>query len=222
MLDIRRSPENPVLSPDPANEWEAEAAFNPSVSGDGKVIHLLYRAISREKEISGAKLEISSIGHAASIDGVSFGKHAQVIRPEEEWEKFGCEDPRVTKFEGRYFIFYTALSKYPFAPEGIKIGLAITKDFKTFEKHPVTPFNAKAMMLFPERVNGKIAAILTAHTDSPPAKICLALFDKVEDIWSPAYWEKWHKTIDQHVVSIPKGSRDHLEAGASPTLAQKR
>jgi len=63
--------------------------------------------------------------------------------------------------------------------ESIKVGLAISKNLKTVEeKHLVTPFNAKAMALFPEKITGKIWAILTVHTDKPPAKICLASFDK--------------------------------------------
>ncbi len=66
-----------------------------------------------------------------------------------EWEKYGCEDPRVTFFEGNYYIFYTGLSTFPFNAQGIKVAVAVTKDFKTIdERHLVTPFNAKAMTLF--------------------------------------------------------------------------
>jgi len=84
---------------------------------------------------------------------------------------FGCEDPRVVRLDDKYYIFYTALATYPFSAEGIKVGLAITKDFEMIEaKHPVTTFNSKAMTIFPERINGKIAALLTANTDLPPSK----------------------------------------------------
>ena len=139
--------------------------------------------------LQGVQLFVSSIGCADSADGVHFSNYRQLIKPECDWEIFGCEDPRVTKLGDKYYIFYTALSFFPFSAEGIKIGVAITKDFKTIEsRHPVTPFNAKAMALFPDKVSGKIAAILTVHTDTPPAKIALALFDKESDIWSPQYW----------------------------------
>ena len=91
--------------------------------------------------------------------------------PEHSWEAFGCEDPRVTRFDDKYYIFYTALSTYPFLPPAIKLGLAITDDLRDIaEKHQITPFNAKAMALFPRRMGGKLTAILTANTDFPPAR----------------------------------------------------
>ncbi|OGY99522.1 MAG: hypothetical protein A2945_01540 [Candidatus Liptonbacteria bacterium RIFCSPLOWO2_01_FULL_52_25] len=216
MFDIRRFPDNPVLKPNPEHPWEAQATFNPSVvESDGK-IHLCYRAVSSLEERSGIRAEWSSIGYAVSSDGIHFDERRELIAPEEEWEKYGTEDPRITKFEGVYYIFYTALSRYPFSAEGIKIGVAMTKDFKTFEKHPVTPFNAKAMALFPERVNGKIAAVLTVNTDNPPSKVCLALFDTRDEIWSEAYWKEWYKDLDSHVIPIERGEKDHLEVGAVP------
>ena len=80
----------------------------------------------------------------------------ELFGPEHDWERYGCEDPRATTFEGKHYIFYTAVRE--FSAEGIKVAVAITEDCKTIkEKHIVTPFNAKAMALFPERVNGKIA-----------------------------------------------------------------
>ena len=177
-MNVERSKENPILSPDGNRDWESVATFNPSVASDGRVTHIVYRAVSPAQKIGDDTLELSTIGHAVSNDGATFTDREQLIKPEHNWEKFGCEDPRITKFGDRYFIFYTALSRYPFSADGIKIGVAVTKDFKTLEKHPVTPFNSKAMALFPELIDGKMAAILTVHTDSPPSKICLALFDK--------------------------------------------
>ena len=76
-------------------------------------------------------MHLSTIGHAISEDGINFENHNQLIKPEYDWEAFGCEDPRVTKLDNKYFIFYTALSAHPFSAKSIKIGVAITKDFKT-------------------------------------------------------------------------------------------
>lgn len=208
MADAKRSLENPVLIPESSVSWEAEAAFNPSVvECEGKV-HMLYRAVS-DKE------NISSIGHTSGTDGIHFGERKQFIAPQEPWEKLGCEDPRVTEFEGKFYIFYTAVSE--FSADGIKVAVAITKDFKMIEaRHLVTPFNAKAMALFPERVNGKIAAILTVNTDRPPAKICLALFDRIEEIWSEEYWAAWYTHFEDHVIEIEQNEKDHIEVGSAP------
>ncbi|MEM1677488.1 MAG: hypothetical protein QXK95_05530 [Nitrososphaerota archaeon] len=55
------------------------------------------------------------------------------------------------------------------------MGVAISKDLKKIdEKYLVTSFNAKAMALFPERINKRLIAILTVHTDKPPAYMAIA------------------------------------------------
>lgn len=219
MPDFRRSSENPILAPDSGVPWESEAAFNPSVVQSGKKVHMLYRAEGRH-ERDGKEAQFSTIGYAVGTDGIHFGERREFIVPVESWESLGCEDPRVTEFEGRFFIFYTAVSA--FSAEGIKVAVAITKDFKKIdEKHLVTPFNAKAMALFPERINGKIAAILTVNTDRPPAKICLALFDRVEDIWSEAYWKEWYANVENHAIPIEENEKDHIEVGSAPVKTKE-
>jgi predicted GH43/DUF377 family glycosyl hydrolase len=209
MAPVKRSPENPIVVPESDVVWRSAAAFNPSVvEGKNGGVHMVFRATANGSETS-------SIGHAASGDGVRFGAAERLISPTEPWERSGCEDPRVTMFEGRYYIFYTAVSE--FSADGIKVAVAITEDFTMIrEKHLVTPFNAKAMALFPERVNGKIAAFITVNTDRPPAKICLALFDTIEQLWSDEYWNEWYAHLDDHAVAIEHNEKDHIEVGAPP------
>lgn len=216
-IKIQRSDENPILVPDIDNSWEAEATFNGCpVQGNG-IIHFLYRAISTPQQYDGLTIELSTIGYATSKDGVHFQDRRQFIYPEYAWEHYGCEDPRVTKIGRKYFIFYTALSTYPFSPEGIKIGVAITRDFQSIEeKHLVTHFNTKAMSLFPSKIGGVYKAILTVNTDKPPAKIAIASFERLDQIWSSEYWTRWYSNLDQHILHIPQKPNDHLELGAPP------
>jgi beta-1,2-mannobiose phosphorylase / 1,2-beta-oligomannan phosphorylase len=222
MVTLDRSSKNPILLPSSKNSWEAEAAFNGCVLKDKDLFHMVYRAQSAKKTVKGNLLEVSSIGYAESSDGVEFGKHTQLIKPEESWEIYGCEDPRITKLDDTYFIFYTALSTFPFSADGIKVAVALTRDLKTIdEKHPVTPFNAKAMSLFPEKINGKYAAILTANTDKPPSKIGIALFDSVEEIWSEEYWESWYHYLDDHSLPLQRSDQDQIEIGAPPIRTEK-
>jgi predicted GH43/DUF377 family glycosyl hydrolase len=227
MSEFRRSEENPILIPLTENDWEAQAVFNgcPVRSGcpvrGGRKIHFLYRAVSSPQIVSGIEMMVSSIGHAISTDDIHFKYRRQFIKPEYDWERFGCEDPRVTKLGGKFYIFYTALSTYPFCAEGIRIGLAITRDFKEIEaKYPVTPFNSKAMALFPGRIGGKMVAVLTVNTDNPPAKIGLAFFDQEEQIWSPEYWEGWYTFLDDHVLPLQRTPNDHIEVGAPPIMTE--
>ncbi len=217
MFTVRRNKHNPLLIPTKTELWESIATFNWCPSKDSKKVHAVYRAVGTPELVGAGNRELSVIGYASSKDGIHWENRRPLIKPELPWEKFGCEDPRVTKFEGKYYIFYTALSTFPFTASGIKVALAITRDFKTIEaKHPVTPFNAKAMALFPERINGKIVAVLTAHTDIPPAKIAFAKFDREEDMWDENYWTAWHENIDRFALDVRRGVNDQVEVGAPP------
>ena len=118
---------------------------------------------------------------------------------------------------GKFYIFYTALSTFPFCPSCIKVGAAITNDFKNIkEKHLVTPFNSKAMSLFPEKVAGRYAVVLSVNTDLPPTRIAVAYFDREEQIWSPTYWEGWYSLLNDNIIPLERSPKDHIEAGAPP------
>jgi beta-1,2-mannobiose phosphorylase / 1,2-beta-oligomannan phosphorylase len=216
MTTLKRIPENPIISPNPKNEWEHDGAFNGCVTFANGEYHMVYRALSSAKKQNGIEMQVSSVGYAKSRDGVNFTDRKLLFPPTEDWEIYGCEDPRITYMEGKFYIFYTALSAFPFASHGIKNAVAVTTDFKTIQKHPVTTFNSKAMALFPERINGKLAALLTINTDLPPAKISFAEFEREEDIWSPFYWTEWRGDINHHTVHLLRDMRDQVELGAPP------
>ncbi|MSU54919.1 MAG: hypothetical protein EXS46_00060 [Candidatus Taylorbacteria bacterium] len=216
MFVVKRSRHNPVLVPSHERFWEAFATFNLSPHKFGKGMIALYRAVSLPDSLQNPS-QISIIGRAKSLDGSNFTERASFIEPKMEWERFGCEDPRVTYFEGNYYTFYTALSHFPFCAEGIKVAVAVSKDLKKVsERHLVTPFNAKAMALFPERIGGKITVILSAHTDSPPAKMAIAQVDSMDELWSEEFWEKWHAQIDTHTLDPRRNDSEHVEVGAVP------
>ena len=217
MVEMRRSEENPIIIPMSENSWEADGAFNGCPVYDGNKVHFVYRAVSHPQEINGFELPLSTIGYAVSNDGIHFKNRRQFIKPENDWEQYGCEDPRVSRLNGKYFIFYTALSTFPFCAPCIKVGVAITRDFKKIqEKHLVTPFNSKAMSLFPEKVAGRYAVVLSVNTDLPPTRIAVAYFDREEQMWSPTYWEGWYSMLNDNIIPLERSPKDHIEAGAPP------
>ncbi len=221
MYVVKRSHHNPILVPDKDHYWEAFATFNMSVVKKGKIFYGVYRAISAVDRLLTPQ-RISIIGIGKSKDGAYFEERAPFIMPQEEWEKYGCEDPRITYFEGQYYIFYTALSKYPFEASGIKVAVAVSKDLKRIkERYLITPFNAKAMTLFPERIGGKITVILSVNTDMPPAKLAIAQVDRIEELWSTNFWEKWYQDIDKHIIDLKRSPYDHIEVGAPPLKTSK-
>ena len=217
MNEFRRSEDNPVLLPNKETDWEAEATFNGCPIIHSKRIHFFYRAVSSRQNVQGIEMNLSTIGHALSTDGIHFKHRRQFIKPEYEWERFGCEDPRVTRVGNKFYIFYTALSTYPFTADGIKVGLAISQDCRQIEaKYPVTTFNSKAMALFPGKIKGKFAAVLSVNTDRPPAKIGLAIFDREDQLWAPEYWEGWYSFLDDHVLPLQRSPKDQVEVGVPP------
>jgi predicted GH43/DUF377 family glycosyl hydrolase len=216
MYVVKRSHHNPILTPYRDHNWESFATYNMSVVKKGKTFYGVYRAIGAS-DILRTPNQISVIGLGVSKDKTHFENSIPFIVPKDEWEKYGCEDPRITFFEGQYYIFYTALSKYPFEARGIKVAVAVSKDLKkVHERHLVTPFNAKAMTLFPERINGKITVILSVNTDMPPAKIAIAQVNKIEELWNQKFWEKWYANLDKYVIDLKRSSFDHTEVGATP------
>ncbi len=221
---VKRCEDNPILKPKRNHSWEANAVFNGCPVADERGVRLVYRAVSLPHycTIAQRRLAVSQIGVANSSDGVEFHDRRRLIIPEKRWERYGCEDPRVTKLDGKYYIFYTALSTYPFTPEGIKIGLAISDDLSSVrEKHLVTPFNAKAMALFPEKINGKFWAILTVNTDKPPSSICIASFKEEREMWDKNFWRAWHSDIEKHSLHLRRGELDQVEVGAQPIKTEK-
>jgi predicted GH43/DUF377 family glycosyl hydrolase len=218
-MPIQRYNKNPIITPNSMYFWRAEATFNGCPVKKGKKTYIVYRALSLPHfhSLTQQRMRVSNIGVAESFDGINFSNHQHFIFPEYPWEKFGCEDPRVTKLNEKYYIFYTALSEYPPRADGIKVALAISNDMETInQKHLVTTFNSKAMALFPEKIEGKIWAILTVHTDRPPAKICLASFEKESDLWSEQYWQEWYATFASFALPLQRRPEDHIEVGAPP------
>ncbi|GAB6876595.1 glycoside hydrolase family 130 protein [Thermaerobacter litoralis] len=126
-----KHPGNPILAPR-GDTWEAKDVFNPAaVVKDGRV-YLLYRA--EDHTGPGQWNGTSRIGLAVSDDGIHFERWPEpVLVPTEPYElPGGCEDPRLTCIDGRYFLTYTAF-------DGItaRLCLATSTDLVHWEKHGI-------------------------------------------------------------------------------------
>jgi beta-1,2-mannobiose phosphorylase / 1,2-beta-oligomannan phosphorylase len=126
MLEFFRHPNNPLLLPRCEHDWESVAVFNPCVIKSDNSYHMAYRAQGNVAEINGHAYSASCIGYACGDSIDQYQERRRIISPDQPWDRFGCEDPRVTFLDGKYYIFYTALSTYPFSAQGIRIGEAIT------------------------------------------------------------------------------------------------
>jgi predicted GH43/DUF377 family glycosyl hydrolase len=147
---FRRFEGNPILTamdvPDMVN-----AVFNPAAVMVGSETVLLVRV----EERSG----LSRLNVARSADGYT----DWVVDPDhglfpelDTWsERWGVEDPRITKIDGEYLITYTG-----FSGGGPLVCLAATRDFVTFERRGVVQApEDKDAALFPTRFGGRYALV---------------------------------------------------------------
>lgn len=101
-----------------------------------------------------AQVYLTSLSHlrlARSRDGTAFVVDDEpFLFPSNRYERFGCEDARITTIEGRHYINYTAVSDL-----GIATALAVTDDFRSVERLGLifSPDN-RDVCLFPRRIDG--------------------------------------------------------------------
>jgi len=203
LVKLERDPRNPILTPRPEHKWECSATFNPGAIRDGDSIHILYRAVDDKGT--------SSLGYAKSVDGVTISERLErpVMKPEAESEEWGCEDPRITKLDGQYWVLYTAYSR-----RGPRIALASTKDFRTFQKYGVVgpDYYDKDCVLFPERIGSRIAIL---HRIEPNVQI--AYFNDLGSLKEPkGFWTSYMKDLDSHVVMYREFPWEAKKMGIGP------
>lgn len=222
---LKRHYNNPILTG--KKSWE-KIVFNCSVVYD-KYFHMVYRAVASGFYLKkhGYGNYISSIGYAISYDGINFNRdNKPLIKPEYKWEKYGCEDPRITKIGKVFFIFYTALSKPAYGKkEGIRIALATTKDFKKVKKYGIIgpDVKSKAGALFPERIDGKVGMLFAWQPDTANSSIVYASFDNINQLLKKKKsWKVFEKNLKDNLVFSPsKGYVRGQEVGAPPLKTKK-
>ncbi len=196
-MKLKRFSENPILKPIKKNKWECGAVFNCATVFDGKIVHLLYRAIGEYDTY------ISSLGYAVSKDGFNFKRNDNpVFEPREQYERFGCEDPRVTQIDNTFYMTYTALSSRAWSGKGNRVALASTTDFRSFERHGIIlpDMENKDVVIFPEKVSGKYVMY---HRTMP-------------DIWI-GYSDNLKEWTGHKIVMRPReGLWDCTKIGAGP------
>lgn len=147
MATLERARHNPILVPDVSNWWESKAVFNCGILYDGKTIHMLYRAIGEYEKY------VSRIGYASSSDGISFSRRREVaISPQEHYERYGLEDPRLMKIGGSTYVTYVVLSDYVRAMPSASTALAKTEDFLQYKRSGIITIpgsDDKDTVLFP-------------------------------------------------------------------------
>jgi len=115
---LAKPDQNPLISPNSKNDWEAFTTFNPAAIYEADKIHLLYRAQGFDYR--------SVLGYATSPDGltIDFKQNYPCFIPTQPFEinkdgifnpdfvsggsYQGCEDPRITRIDNRIYMTYVA------------------------------------------------------------------------------------------------------------------
>ncbi len=224
-LKLKRYKNNPILSPNGANKWESGAVFNcgATVAGENRIV-LLYRAVASGYEKAPNKKGyinyISRIGFAESNDGYDFTTlNRPVLIPDEDYDIFGCEDPRITRFIDRdsetYLITYTAMSAPAFSGKGDRIAIATSHDLVTFKKEGILfpDLNDKDAVIFPEKVNNKVAML---HRIEPDIQI--VYFEDLEHMMNVKadFWSKYLNDLERFTILERKFPWEEKKIGSGP------
>jgi len=188
-------------------DFERDRVYNPAAIVKGDTIYMIYRA-------EGSGTGTGAFGLAESGDGLNFIRYDKnpIFVPEHKFEKGGCEDPRIVKFEGIYYLFYAGNeSKTPG-----NICLATSEDLIHWKKHgeilqPEYDWEEaqiKAPAPVPLKINGKYWMYYQGEREAWKAKIGLAYS---EDLIH------WTQALEKPVMIPRKGYFD--SRGTEPGVA---
>lgn len=181
-MKLNKYKNNPILKPNPKNQWENYCVLNPACIYDEKKQEfvMLYRAAGDDIE------HYIYLGIAISKDGIHFERRSNqpIFSPIFDGEDGGgVEDPRLVKIDDWYYLTYASR---PYAPGRYWLDepkpwfnppkngpiflkwnntvtyLAITQDFKNYKRLgriTDTREDDRDVYIFPEKVNGKYVRI---------------------------------------------------------------
>jgi predicted GH43/DUF377 family glycosyl hydrolase len=213
---LERYAENPILGPVKEHPWESVRVFNCAAAYEKGKVHIVYRAQGDDN--------VSRLGYAVSSDGyhIDYRHDSPIFSPVHHFETFGCEDPRITKIDDRFYMCYTAFGrvqrwhelggKMRLAQVGITsipvsrfLGQKWNWGKRVF---PIPQVDSKNCVLFPKKFDGKYAI----YHRIPP-HIWVSYSDSLDD---------WSKSCHKIVVSLKeKWEYKKIGSGAPPIETKK-
>jgi beta-1,2-mannobiose phosphorylase / 1,2-beta-oligomannan phosphorylase len=218
-------------------EFENGGVLNPTCVEKDGVLHMFYRAVRKEN--------FSTIGYCQMKDNkVVYRADNPILVPEYDYEKKGLEDPRITFFEGKYYMLYTA-----YDGKNALVAYATSSDLKTWEKKGVISSQMsydRAEDIFKKNKldrryslferwfrftigdNIKLwekdatlfpkrinGKMAMIHRVLPGIQICY--FDKFTDL-NNEYWEKYLANLDNYIILDPqkKFESGYIGGGCAP------
>ena len=206
---MRRFKGNPILEPIVGNAWESRLVFNAAALHLKNRVHILYRAMGNDA--------ISRIGYASTSDGyrIDYRSPTPIFEPKEQVEHSGCEDPRLSLFDDKVVMAYTALSEvdhgqlYQIGLTSIGVEDFLNREWKWNSR--VLPFRGirnKDAVLFPRRINGKYVML---HRFDPDVCVAysadLETWCNIRSIFGPRIksWDSWKIGAGGSPIEVNEG-----------------
>lgn len=237
---------HPILSAIKEHAWENEVVFNPAcvlleeksaieglvqalslaptlenrIKNYGGVCVLIYRAqgtATKTEDYRRSRLGIALLTPTLEL----IYRHPQpVLTPEEEYEDLGVEDPRITKIDGKYVMFYTGYSSHGKLKEDrsnsnkINICIAYSDNLVNWEKKgplkgELNEIDNKNAVLFPDKIGGAYYLLHRPMGGKDPMTVHFAHSDSILGEWRD-------DGMIMDIYDDPKFTKSWIGAGAPP------
>lgn len=149
---IRRYEKNPILT-DKDVPFKCSLAFNAGVTKfQDKYVMIFRNDIADEAQ---TRIVDFNLGLAFSSDGIEWEVQPEpLFKGDDNPLRWAC-DPRITVLEDKLYLTYSLGTN----GHGICGGLAVTSDLEEWEVLNVSAPDNRNMVIFPERINGKIVRL---------------------------------------------------------------
>ncbi|MDO8586016.1 MAG: glycoside hydrolase family 130 protein [Armatimonadota bacterium] len=150
---IHRWEGNPIITLEDI-PFRCNTVFNAGATklGDEYVLLLRVEDLAGRSVFALAK---SRNGYHFSVEPEPVMTPEKIEEPFKTYECRGIEDPRITEIDGKFYVMYTAVSKF-----GARLALAETTDFHNWKRIGLVsePEN-KDGVLFPRKIDGRYARL---------------------------------------------------------------
>lgn len=160
------------MEPESGNPHEAEGVLNPGVArGRDGQLYLLPRLVGRGNF---SRIGIARVRFDAAGDPVGVERLGIALEPTADYERNGCEDPRIVYFAplDLYVMTYTAVSD-----RGPRVALAVSADLFRWERLGLVRFTPHDNVDFGD-VPNKDALPFPVAVPSPSGRPALALIHR--------------------------------------------
>lgn len=222
--------------------FENEGVLNPAAIKVGKIIHMFYRAVTKDNYSTIGYCQLSSPLEVASRND------SPLLFPQSDYEFQGLEDPRIVEIEGIYYLSYTAydgvnalgalatsVDLVHWDKKGVIVPKITYEEFKHFTEgngilhEKYVRFNDyqkshekqdrkiflwdKNLIFFPRKINHKFCFL---HRIKPDIQIVVAI-EKLEDL-TIHFWQNYFTHFDEHIVLTPRYPHEvsYIGSGCPP------